>query len=90
MEFKQIEHYPKSKRGKAFQKKVMQFTENLDKLFNVFNKNEQQRKKMEKLHKLRMNDADWAFYHDRRGSRIGKCYSVNKEYSQSDLRYIAS
>ena len=89
MEFKQIDHYPKSQRGKAFQKKVMQFTENFDKLFNVFNKNELQRKKMEKLYKLRMNDVNWAFYHDQCGPRIGKCYSVNEEYSQSDLRYIA-
>jgi len=45
-------------------KTLEEFIQDVDLLFDVFNKNEQQRRKMEKTYKLRMNDADWSFYHD--------------------------
>ena len=35
-----------------------------DKLFDVFNQDKPQRKKMEKNYELRMNEADRNFYHD--------------------------
>ena len=65
-EFKRIEHYPKSKRGSAFQKRVERFTENIDKLFDVFNQDKKQRKTIEKNPKLHRNEADWNLYHDQR------------------------
>ena len=65
------------------------FSENIDKLFDVFNENKQQRKKMEQNYKLRINEADWNFYHDQCGQRIGKCNLINEGYSQSDLRYVS-
>ena len=65
------------------------FTKNIDELYDVFNKNEQQRKKLEKTYKLRMNESDWNFYHDQCGPRIRKCYLIKEKYTESDLKFIS-
>ena len=41
-EFQKIQHYPTTKKGAAFQKRVDDFTQNINELYDVFNKNEQQ------------------------------------------------
>ena len=84
-EFQKIQHYPTTKKGAAFEKRVDDFTKNIDELYDVFNKNEQQRKKLEKTYKLRMNESDWNFYHDQCGPRIEKCYLI----TESDLKFIS-
>ena len=88
-EFQKIQHYPTTKKGAAFEKRVNDLTKNIDELYNVFNKNEQQRKKLEKTYKLRMNESDWNFYHDQCGLRIGKCYLIKEKYTESDLKFIS-
>ena len=88
-EFQKIQHYPTTKKGAAFEKRVDDFTKNIDELYDVFNKNEQQRKKLEKTYKLRMNESDWNFYHDQCGLRIGKCYLIKEKYTESDLKFIS-
>ena len=44
---------------------------------------------MEKNYKLRMNEADWNFYHNQCGQRIDKCNLINEGYSQFNLRYVS-
>jgi len=48
-DFDNIHHYPAAKRKKAYEKKIGRIKKDVDLLFDVFNKNEQQRRKMEKL-----------------------------------------
>ena len=67
---------------------VDDFTKNIDELYDVFNKKEQQRKKLEKPYKFRMNKSDWNFYHDQCGPRMGKCYLIEEKYTESDLKFI--
>ena len=62
--FKQTERCPSFKKGAAFRKRVEDCINDIDDLYNAFNPNEQNCKKLEKKYKLRMNKSAWNFYHD--------------------------
>ena len=65
------------------------FTKNIDQLYDIVNKNQQERKKMEKIYKLRMDKVDSNLYHDQCSPRIRKCYSIDEGCNQHDFKYIS-
>ena len=74
--FSKLDRYPKKKRGASFLEKEVEFLSDIDKLFNVFCNDNEQRRRLEKDHKLRMTDEDFVFYEDQKSRHIGKCLDV--------------
>ena len=79
--------YSMKKRGKTFETHLDDFLPDVDKLFNIFCHDREQRRIKEEEHKFRMNDSDLAFYHDQNSSRIRKCLSVVENLSRSDINF---
>ena len=84
--FKFVNSYLMKKRGKTFETYLDDFLSNIDKLFNIFCHDREQ-KWIQEEHKLRMSDSDLAFYHDQNSSRIHKCLSVVENPSSSDINF---
>ena len=74
--FSKLDRYPKKKRGASFLEKEAEFLSDIDKLFDVFCNDNEERRRLEKDHKLRMTDEDFVFYEDQKSWRIGKCLDV--------------
>ena len=74
--FSKLDRYPKKKRGASFLEKEAEFLSDIDKLFDVFCNDNEQRRCLEKDHKLRLTDEDFVFYEDQKSRRIGKCLDV--------------
>ena len=85
--FKFVINYLMKKRGKTFETYLDDFFSDIDKLFNIFCHDREQRQIQEEEHKLRMNDFDLAFYHDQNNSRICKCLSVVENPSSSNINF---
>ena len=60
----------------------------IDKLFDVFCNDNEQRRRLEKDHKLRMTDEDFVFYEDQKSRCIGKCLDVALPLISSDQKFI--
>ena len=84
--FKFVNSYLTKKRGKTLETHLDDFLSDIDRLFNIFCHDREQRRIQEE-HKLRMNDSDLAFYHDQNSSRICKCLSVVENPSSSDINF---
>ena len=70
--FLKIDSVPKSRRnGSAFKRNVKHFMENVDTLFDIFCKNNSQRRKLEKEKLLRINSIGFVSYENQKGVRIG-------------------
>ena len=77
------------KREKTFETHLDDFLSDIDKLFNIFCHDREQRRIQEEQ-KLRMNDSDLAFYRDQNSLRICKCLSVAENPSSSDINFQKS
>ena len=55
--FSKLNRYPKKKRGASFLEKEAEFLSDIDKLFDVFCNDNEQRRHLEKDHKLRTTDC---------------------------------
>ena len=86
--FSKLDRYPKKKRGASFLEKEAEFLSDIDKLFDVFCNDNEQRRRLEKDHKLRMTDEDFVFYEDQKSRRIGKCLDVALPLTSSDQKFI--
>ena len=86
--FSKLDRYPKKKRGASFLEKEAEFLSDIDKLFDVFCNDNEQRRRLEKDHKLRMTDKDFVFYEDQKSRRIGKCLDVAWPLTSSDQKFI--
>ena len=86
--FSKLDRYPKKKRGASFLEKEAEFLSDIDKLFDVFCNDNDQRRRLEKDHKLRMTDEDFVFYEDQKSRRIGKCLDVALPLTSSDQKFI--
>ena len=86
--FSKLDRYPKKKRGASFLEKEAEFLSEIDKLFDVFCNDNEQRRRLEKDHKLRMTDEDFVFYEDQKSRRIGKCLDVALPLTSSDQKFI--
>ena len=74
--FSILDRWSKKKRGKVFLAKEAEFLSNVDELFDVFCDDVDQRRRLEREHKLRMTDEDFSFYADQKGRRAEKCLDV--------------
>ena len=86
--FSKLDRYPKKIRGASFLEKEAEFLSDIDKLFDVFCNDSEQRRRLEKDHKLRMTDKDFVFYEDQKSRRIGKCLDVAFPLTSSDQKFI--
>ena len=79
--FSKINSVSKSKRnGSAFKRNVIHFMENVNTLFDIFCKNNSQRRKLEKDKLLRMSNTDFTS----RKTQI-ECGWANKQGSKKNL-----
>ena len=92
-DFRKIKSQPKKGKMGAttsaiFENNMKKFLSDiLEVLFDVFC-NKKQLRKLEELHKLRMNETDFGFYGDQKGPRKEICLNVVKNLEQSDLNLI--
>ena len=86
--FSILDRWSKKKRGKAFLAKEAELLSNVDELFDVFCDDVDQRRRLEREHKLRMTDEDFSFYADQKGRRAEKCLDVVIPLTSSDQMFI--
>ena len=86
--FSKLDRYPKKKPGASFLEKEAEFLSDIDKLFDVLCNDNEQRRRLEKDHKLRMTDEDFVFHEDQKSRRIGKCLDVALPLTSSDQKFI--
>jgi len=87
-DLKHLESYPAAKRGPTFDDHVKTFMNDRDKIFDVFCRDPAKLRKQEEAYKLKMTDADHAFYEDQCGPRQGKCLSIKEDLSPADHRFM--
>ena len=68
--------------------KKEEFLSDVDWLLDVFCNDHEQRRSLDKEHKLRMTDEDYAFYEDQNGQRIEKCLDVALPLTTSNMKLI--
>ena len=89
--FRQIESQPKKgKKGfntsATFNYSMMEFLRGIEELFDIFCNDQKQRRKLEEINKLKMNEDDFAFYEDQIGPT--KCLDVVESIDQSDINFL--
>ena len=67
---------------------MTEFLRDIEELFDIFCNNQKQRRKLEEINKLKMNEDDFAFYEDQIGPRKRKCLDVVKPIDQSDINFF--
>ena len=84
--FSKITRYPR-KNSEPYKKLESLFLEDVEKLFDVYCSDEQQRRQMEMRHCLRMATEDYAFYEDQKTERKCRCLDDVVPMTQSELRF---
>ena len=92
-DFRQIESQPKkgTKRfntSATFNYNMTEFSRDIAELFDIFCNDQKQRRKLEEINKLKMNEDDFAFYEDQIGPRKRKCLDVVEPIDQSDINIL--
>ena len=59
----------------------------VEKLFDMFCKDNQRRRELEKKYRLRMTRDDYLLYEDQKGPRKARCSRLEKPLTLSDLRF---
>lgn len=85
--FNFVDNYSVKKMGPAFERHLSDFLEDVDDLFDIFCRDDMQRRKQEKENKLRMNESDIAFYNDQRGERVRRCIDIVQNLSPTDINF---
>ena len=92
-DFRQIES--QSKKGKkgfntsaTFNYNMTEFLRYIEELFDIFCNDQKQRRKLEEINKLKMNEDDFAFYKDQIGPGKRKCLDVVEPIDQSDINFL--
>ena len=88
-DFQQIESQPKKGfyTSATFNYNVTEFLRDIEELFNIFYNDQKQRRKLEEINKLKMNQDDFAFYEDQIGPRKRKYLDVFEPIDQSDINF---
>ena len=91
-DFRQIES--QTKKGKkgfntsaTFNYNMTEFLRDIEELFDIFCNDQKQRRKLEEINKLKMNEDDFAFCEDKIGPRKRKCLNVVEPTNQSDVNF---
>jgi len=85
--FAKLSRYPNNKKGKKIFMDLTSFTNDIEKLFDIFCENPTQRRHLEVEYKLRMTDNDYSFYEDQKGPRAAKCTKVITPLDESDYLF---
>ena len=92
-DFRQIESPPKKgKKGfntrAIFNYNLTEFSRDIEEMLDIFCNDEKQRRKLEEINKLKINEYDFAFYENQIGPRKRKCLDVVKPIDQSDINFL--
>ena len=67
---------------------MTEFLRDIKKLFDIFCNDPKQRRKLEEINKLRMNEDNFAFYEDQIGPRKRNCLDAVEPIDQSDINFF--
>ena len=92
-DFRQIEsQQQKEKKGfntsATFSYDKTEFLRDIEELFDIFCNDQKQRRKLEEINKLKMNENDFAFYEDQIGPSKRKCLDVAEPIDRSDMNFL--
>ena len=92
-DFRQIESQPKKGKKEfntsaTFNYNMMEFLRDIEELFDIFCNDQKQRRKLEEINKLKMNEDDFAFYEDQIDPRKRKRLDVVEPIDQSDINFL--
>ena len=79
--------YPKKSKKDKFRDDLNSYLENLERLFDIFCKDQHSRSKQEHENRLKMRDEDFQFYENQKTTRTGRCLAQVVPPTESDLRY---
>ena len=68
--------------GTTFNYNMTKFLGDIEELFDIFCNDQNQRRKLEEINKLKMNKDDFAFYEDQIGPTKRKCLDVVEPIDQ--------
>jgi len=86
-EFQALCKYDKKKRGNTYNKRMPLMMLDMDKLFDIFCKDARQRRKLEVMHQLRMDERDFAFYSNQNGKRKSRALNIVENLTPSDIAF---
>ena len=92
-DFRQIESQPKKGKKRfntsaTFNYKMTEFLRDIEELFGIFFNDQKQRRKLEEINKLKMNEDDLAFHEYQMDPRKRKCLDVVEPIDQSDISFL--
>ena len=92
-DFRQTESQPKKRKegfntSATFNYDMTESLHDIEELFDIFCNDQKQRRKLEEINKLKMNEDDFAFYEDQIGPRKRKCLDVVRPIDQSDINFL--
>ena len=67
---------------------MTEFLLDIEELFDIFCNDQKQRRKLEKINKLKINKNDFAFYEDQISPIKRKCLDVVEPIDQSDINFL--
>ena len=67
---------------------MTEFLRDIEELFDIFCNDKKQRRKLEEINKLKMNEDDFAFYEHQIDPRKRKCLDVAEPIDQSDINFL--
>ena len=67
---------------------MTKFLRDIEELFDIFCNDQKQRRKLEEINKLIMNEDDFTFYEYQIGPRKRKCLNVVEPTDQSNLNFL--
>ena len=89
-DFQQIESQPKKGfyTSATFIYNTTEFLRDIKELFDIFCNDQKQRRKLEKISRLKMNEDDFAFHEDQIGPRKRKSLDIVEPIDQSDINFL--
>ena len=67
---------------------MTEFLRDIEELFDIFCNDQKQRRKLEEINKLKMNEDDFVFYEDQIGPSKIKRLDVVEPIDQSDINFL--
>ena len=72
----------------TFKYNMTEFLRDIKELFDIFCNDQKQRRKLEEINKLKMNEDNFAFYEDLIGHRKRKYLDAVEPIDQSDINFL--
>ena len=85
-EFSNLDRYPKTKCGTTFLQKKATFMKT-ESLYDIFCKDNTQRRHLENEYRLPMCEKDYAFYTDQKTTRAAKSTAAIEKLTTGDIQF---